>query len=66
MRQKGSALAGFLKPSNSPGGRVRAGEWAGDSRRLPGTPRQVVADLLDHHRIFDARDHLNRTATVNA
>ena len=46
--------------------RRRAGEGSEPWRRGLGPPREMIEDCLDHHWIFDARDHLDRTSTLLA
>ena len=46
--------------------RRRAGERSEGGRRGLGPPREMVEDFLDHRRIFDAPDHLDRATTVLA
>ena len=46
--------------------RRRAGERSEGGRRGLGPPREMIENFLDHRRIFDARDHLDRTTTLAA
>ena len=42
----------------------RAGEGSEHGPRGLGPPLEMIEDLFDHRRIFDARSHLERTTTV--
>ena len=44
----------------------RSGEGSEDWCRGLGPPRETNADLFDHRRIFDARDHLHGATAVFA
>ena len=46
--------------------RRRAGEGSEGWGRGLNAPREMRQDLFDHHWIFDARDHLDRTPTMLA
>jgi len=46
--------------------RRRSGEGSEDWGRGLSAPREMIEDLFDHRRIFDARDHLDRTTTMLA
>ncbi len=46
--------------------RRRSGEGSERWRRGLGPPREMIEDFLDHHWIFDARNHLDGTTTVLA
>ena len=42
------------------------GEGSEHWRRGLGPPREMIEDFLDHDRIFDARDDLDRATAVRA
>ena len=44
----------------------RSGEGSEHGGRGLGAPREMIEDFLDHARIFDARDDLDRATTVLA
>jgi hypothetical protein len=46
--------------------RRRPREESEHGRRGHGPPSEIIEDCIDHHRIFDARNHVDRTTRVLA
>ena len=64
MREKGAVPSAWLLQARQCEWWRRAGErFEGQGRGLS-PPVEVFQDLFDHDRIFDARNHLDRTAAV--